>query len=239
MPHRYFTTDIAGGTARLWGQDAHHLAHVMRAKLGEEVVLCDGRALEYTGRITRFEKDCICFSVSPGYPSAAEPSIQASLFVGYPKQGKLEVIIQKAVELGAVSVTPFFSRYCVAAPKKEEEKNARYNRVAAEAAGQCGRGILPRVEPPLKLADLPARFGDFDRVLFFYEGGGAPLRQAVQGAGRVALITGSEGGFAPEEAELLQNAGARVIGLGPRILRCETAPTAALAALMAFTGNLE
>ena len=239
MPHRYFTTDITGDTARLWGQDAHHLARVMRAKLGEEVVLCDGNAVEYTGRITGFEKDCVTFTVSPGYPSAAEPDVQVTLFVGYPKQGKLETVIQKAVELGAYSVVPFFSRYCVATPKKEEDKNARYLRVAAEAAGQCGRGILPTVELPLKISDLPARFAEFDRVLFCYEGGGSPLKDAVAGAKKIALITGSEGGFAPEEAELLKNAGAQVIGLGPRILRCETAPPAALAAIMAFTGNFE
>ena len=89
MPHRYFTTDIGDGQARLWGQDAHHLAHVMRARLGDEVILCDGNATEYTGQITGFEKDCVLFSVSPGYPSGAEPSIQVTLFVGYPKQGKL------------------------------------------------------------------------------------------------------------------------------------------------------
>mgnify|MGYP003377977738 CR=1 FL=1 len=197
MPHRYFTTDIGDGQARLWGQDAHHLAHVMRARLGDEVILCDGNATEYTGQITGFEKDCVLFSVSPGYPSGAEPSIQVTLFVGYPKQGKLETIVQKAVELGAVSVVPFFSRYCVVTPKKEEEKNA------------C------------------------------YECGGQPLRRELGQARKIALITGSEGGFAPEEAQLLQEACARVIGLGPRILRCETAPTAALAALMTLTGNLE
>ncbi|MBQ5754549.1 MAG: 16S rRNA (uracil(1498)-N(3))-methyltransferase [Oscillospiraceae bacterium] len=239
MPHRYFTTDITGDTARLHGQDAHHLARVMRAKLGEEVILCDGNAVEYTATITGFEKDSVEFSVSPGYPSVAEPTVKATLFVGYPKQGKLETIVQKAVELGAVSVVPFFSRYCVATPKKEDEKNGRYNRVAAEAAGQCGRGILPTVEMPLNIKDLPARFAEFDKVLFFYEGGGQPLKDACQGAKNIALITGSEGGFAPEEAELLKAAGAQVIGLGPRILRCETAPAAALAAVMAFTGNLE
>lgn len=239
MPHRYFTTDIGDGQARLWGQDAHHLAHVMRARLGDEVILCDGNATEYTGQITGFEKDCVLFSVSPGYPSGAEPSIQVTLFVGYPKQGKLETIVQKAVELGAVSVVPFFNRYCVATPKKEEEKNARYNRVAAEAAGQCGRGILPKVEMPLNLKELPGRLAEFDAAFFCYECGGQPLRRELGQARKIALITGSEGGFAPEEAQLLQEAGARVIGLGPRILRCETAPTAALAALMTLTGNLE
>lgn len=239
MPHRYFTRELANGQAALTGSDAHHLANVMRARLGEEVVLCGPDGLEYTGSVTSITPGRVEFSVSEGAPSKAEPNVAVTLFVGYPKQGKLETIVQKAVELGAVSVVPFFSRYCVATPKKEEEKNARYNRVAAEAAGQCGRGILPKVEMPLNLKELPGRLAEFDAAFFCYECGGQPLRQELGQAKKIALITGSEGGFAPEEAQLLQEAGARVIGLGPRILRCETAPTAALAALMTLTGNLE
>ena len=83
--------------------------------------------------------------MEPGYPSAAEPSVEVTLFVGYPKQDKLEQVIRHGVELGCTHFVPFFSRYCVAAPKKEEQKNERYNRIAFEAAKQCGRGVLPDV----------------------------------------------------------------------------------------------
>ena len=149
MPHRYFTTEIADGTAVLRGTDAHHLARVMRARMGDTVILCDGSAVEYTATITGFGDDCVEFSVEPGYPSAAEPSVEVTLLAGYPKQDKLEQIIKHGVELGAAHVVPFFSRYCVAAPKKEEQKNERYNRIALEAAKQCGRGVLPDVALPL------------------------------------------------------------------------------------------
>ena len=149
MPHRYFTTEISDGTAVLRGADAHHLARVMRARLGETVILCDGNAVEYTASITGFGDDCVEFSVEPGYPSAAEPSVEVTLLAGYPKQDKLEQIIKHGVELGAAHIVPFFSRYCVAAPKKEEQKNERYNRIAVEAAKQCGRGVLPDVAVPL------------------------------------------------------------------------------------------
>ena len=202
MPHRYFTTEIADGTAVLRGTDAHHLARVMRARMGDTVILCDGSAVEYTATITGFGDDCVEFSVEPGYPSAAEPSVEVTLLAGYPKQDKLEQIIKHGVELGAAHVVPFFSRYCVAAPKKEEQKNERYNRIALEAAKQCGRGVLPDVALPLP------NFG-------------------------------AEGGFAAEEAEMAAKAGAKTVGLGPRILRCETAPLAVLAAVMTLTGNLE
>ena len=245
MPHRYFTTEISNGTATLRGADAHHLSRVMRGKLGDTVILCDGNAVEYTATITGFGPETVEFSVEPGYPSAAEPSVEVILFAGYPKLGKLEDTIRHSVELGVTNVVPFFSRYCVAAPKKEEAKNERYCRVAVEAAKQCGRGILPTVELPLP--DFNAvcdRFKDYDLVLFFYECGGVSLRKVFNKepgnrAKRIAVVTGSEGGFAAEEAEMAAKAGARTVGLGPRILRCETAPLAVLSAVMTLTGNLE
>lgn len=249
MPHRYFTTEIADGTAVLRGADAHHLARVMRAKPGDTVILCDGNAVEYTATVTGFGDECVEFTVEPGYPSAAEPGVKTTLFVGYPKQDKLEQIIRHGVELGCTHFVPFFSRYCVAAPKKEEQKNERYNRIAFEAAKQCGRGILPDVAMPLPNFGAVCRaFGGYDVVLFCYECGGAPLRDILAATPmplvegyrlKIAIVTGAEGGFAAEEAAAAAAAGAKTVGLGPRILRCETAPLAVLSAVMTLTGNLE
>lgn len=242
MPHRYFTRELADGQAALTGSDAHHLANVMRARPGEQVVLCGPDGLEYTGTVTAILPDRVEFSVSEGAPSKAEPDLAVTLFVGYPKQGKLEEIIRHSVELGVSRIVPFFSRYCVAAPKKEDVKNERYNRIAAEAAKQAGRAVLPRVELPLaRFSDVCGALAGYDKALFFYEGGGEPLRTVLApGSARtLALITGSEGGFSPEEAGAAAAAGAVTVGLGPRILRCETAPLAALTAAMLLTGNLE
>ncbi len=244
MPHRYFTTEVADGAAVLRGADAHHLARVMRARLGDTVILCDGKAVEYTATITGFGENRVDFSVEEGYPSAAEPTVEVTLFAGYPKQDKLEEIIRHGVELGCTHFVPFFSRYCVAAPKKEEQKNIRYNRIAFEAAKQCGRGVLPDVAMPLPNFGAVCReFSRYGLVLFFYECGGLPLRTLLRQAGpaprSIALVTGAEGGFAAEEAQAAAQAGAQTVGLGPRILRCETAPLAALSAVMALTGNLE
>lgn len=247
MPHRYFTAEIADGRAVLRGTDAHHLARVMRAKPGDTVILCDGSATEYTGTVTGFGEDLVELSVEQGYPSAAEPQVELTILAGYPKQDKLEQIIRHGVELGCTHFVPFFSRYCVAAPKKEEQKNERYNRIALEAAKQCGRGILPDVALPLPNFGAVCRtFDQYDQVLLCYECGGVPLRQALAQAPRpegrrlrLALVTGAEGGFAPEEAAAAQQAGAQIIGLGPRILRCETAPLAAAAAILTLLGELE
>lgn len=240
MAHRYFTTDIAGDTARLTGADAHHLAVVLRAKAGDEVTVCDGAGFDYACRVARADKDEVELEVLSRAPSASEPTVAVTLYVGYPKQEKLELIVQKATELGAARIVPFFSRYCVAAPKNEEKKNVRYQRVALEAAKQCGRGRVPEVAMPLSFDEMLRDAASCGVVLFCDEAGGAPLHSRLGDAAEsVAIITGSEGGFSREEAQKAAAAGFAPVGLGPRILRCETAPIAALSVVMALTGNLQ
>ena len=238
MPHRYFTTEISDGTATLRGADAHHLARVMRARLGDTVILCDGNAVEYTATITGFGDECVEFRVEPGYPSAAEPNVEVTLLAGYPKQDKLEQIIKHGVELGAAHIVPFFSRYCVAAPKKEEQKNERYNRIAVEAAKQCGRSRIPTVCPLMSFSQAVQALGSMEKGLFLYEKGGLPLKKALCApAAQIGIFVGAEGGFSSEEAHLAQEAGATCTSLGNRILRCETAPLAALSAILYETDN--
>ncbi len=240
MPHRYFTTDIADGSAYLNGADAHHLAVVLRAKAGDDVTVCDGLGTDYACRVRLAGKERVEMDIISSHPSESEPHTAVTLYVGYPKQDKLETIIQKATELGAVRVVPFFSRYCVAAPKNEEKKNVRYQRVALEAAKQSGRGRVPEVAMPLSFDEMLRDAAACDTVLFCDEAGGAPLHSRLKDtAHSVAIVTGSEGGFSREEAEKAAAAGFLPVGLGPRILRCETAPLAALSVVMALTGNLQ
>lgn len=240
MPHRYFTTDIADGSAYLNGADAHHLAIVLRAKAGDNVTVCDGLGTDYACRVRLAGKERVEMDIISSHPSESEPHTAVTLYVGYPKQDKLETIIQKATELGAVRVVPFFSRYCVAAPKNEEKKNVRYQRVALEAAKQSGRGRVPEVAMPLSFDKMLRDAAACDTVLFCDEAGGAPLHSRLKDtAHSVAIVTGSEGGFSREEAEKAAAAGFLPVGLGPRILRCETAPLAALSVVMALTGNLQ
>lgn len=107
MPHRYFTTDISGGTAVLSGADAHHLAHVMRARPGETVTLCDGKGTDYACAVRGFGPDTVELEILSSSASVSEPGVRVTLYVGYPKQDRLETIVQKAVELGAVRIVPF------------------------------------------------------------------------------------------------------------------------------------
>ena len=223
----------------LTGPDLNHMKNVLRMRIGEDVWISDGSEKEYHCTIEEFQEDSAVLHILYAQESQYELPSRIYLFQGLPKGDKMELIIQKAVELGAVRIVPFFSRYCVAAPKKEEQKNMRYNRIAFEAAKQSGRGVVPQVELPVTYKQMLADAARNDAAFFCYEAGGEPLLSRLGGAETIGLITGSEGGFSPEEAAAAREAGCVQIGLGPRILRCETAPLAALAAVMTLTGNLQ
>lgn len=241
MPHRYFTNDISGGTARLTGAEAAHLAKVMRAKPGQTVIICNGEGTDFEAEIISAAADEVIFKIVSSATSTAEPNVNVHVFMGYAKGERTELAMQKAVELGAAGITPFFSENTVVKPKNEEEKNKRYRRIVLDAAKQSGRGIIPDVGMPLSFAEMLEKAKEYDTAMFFYEGGGLAVADALQSCKSpktIAVITGAEGGFTPAEAEAAKTAGCICTGLGPRILRCETAPIAALAAIMALTGNL-
>ncbi len=228
---------------RLAGADAVHIAKALRMRTGEALTLCDGRGTDYACEIAGFEDADVLLTILSAAPSRTEPSLQVTLYQGYPKGDKLEWIVQKAVELGAAEIVPVVTARSVARPEEDParaaRKRERWQKIAAEAAGQCGRGILPSVSAPLSFRELRTRLKGEPAVVF-YEGGGEPLSTLVEpGCSRLSVITGPEGGFAPEEIDALREAGARVATLGPRILRCETAPLAALSILMHLTGNMK
>lgn len=239
MAHRYFTQEIEGAHARITGDDAAHLARVLRAKPGDKIILCDGRGTDYDARIATVAANEITLVIEGSVSSTVEPTLFADVYLGYAKGQRLEWAIQKCVELGAARIRPFFSEKSLVKPKNEEEKNARYMRIAHEAAKQAGRGILPTVEMPVPYAKALEMAAENDLALFLYEGGGAPVQSVLRGQASVAIITGPEAGFTPVEAQEALLAGCQPITLGPRILRCETAPMAALAVVMALSGNLQ
>ena len=244
MAHRYFCPpegiDPAAGMLTLTGEEAAHLARVLRARPGQEICVFDGTGTGYACRIDAVTPDAVTCAILSSAPGASEPDIAVTLYVGYPKADKLELIIQKAVELGAVRIVPFFSRCCVVTPKKEEQKQLRYQRIALEAAKQSGRDRVPTVELPRSFAEVCGELSGYDAALFCYEAErhGTKLGELLSGARTVAVVTGSEGGFTSEEAAAAA-AVSHSISLGPRILRCETAPLAALTAVMTLTHNLE
>ncbi len=239
MP-RFFIDGTADGRAYIAGADALHIAKALRMRPGEALTLCDGKGTDFEGVLETVTDRQVTVRITVSRPSQAEPTLAVTLYQGLPKGDKMDWIVQKAVELGVTAVVPVATRRSVARLEgKADKQQERRQRNAAEAAGQCGRGILPAVERPLSWNQALSRLSG-EPALVFYEGGGRPLRELVTpSTRRLSVFVGPEGGFDPEEIDAIRRQGGGVATLGPRILRCETAPLAALTLLMHLSGNME
>ena len=237
MP-RFFVDDgaVTGTAVLVSGPDARHIARSLRMAAGDEITVCTPSGRELTCRLTRIRDDACEAEILSTREAAGEPPTAIKLYVAYPKGDKLETVVQKATELGAISVTPFFSSFVVRKPRPEKvpAETERLTRIAKEAAKQCRRGAIPTVTPPLTFAEMLATAKCAELPLFCYEGEGTrPLPAVLPDATprTVSVVVGSEGGFSEVEAKLAKEAGFCLVGLGKRILRCETAPLFALACL--------
>ena len=242
MPRFFVAKEtIRDGIVVISGEDAHHISRSLRMAVGERVVVCDAEGTDYDCVLTDFSPDCVRARVADSRPSETEPPYFAALYQGLPKADKLDHIIQKAVECGISRIIPFESERCVVRIKSGEDdrKSSRRNRIAAEAAKQCGRGRLPAVESERPFKAILGDAAKFDLALFCYEGEGTRPLPAVLAEAKpkmpaypsIALLIGSEGGFSKGEAEAAKAAGWIPVGLGKRILRTETAPIFALAGI--------
>lgn len=238
---RFFTENISDESAVVSGEDAKHISVVLRMRAGDCAVLCDGKGMDYLAELSSADKDCCTFRALEKSPNEAEPSVHIRLFQAMPKSDKMEFIVQKAVECGACEIIPFFSKRCVSRPdaKQMAKKTERYRRIALEAAKQCGRGVVPTVGEAVEFSALKNLISPENTGILFYECATTPLSKAVTEFGQnIDIVIGSEGGFEQSEAEALSAAGFVQASLGKRILRCETAPIAAISVLMNMTGNL-
>ena len=245
MP-KFFTEDIAGQRGILRGGDVKHLTRVLRLGPGDAVTLCDGAGFDYDCQIETVEEGQVICTVLEKRPCPAEPDLDLTVYMALPKQDKMQLVVQKCVELGCREIVPVTSEWCVSRPdpKSLQNKTERWQKIAWEAAKQCGRGVLPTVSTCLPFARAVEEMAGKDLPLLFYEKGGRPIGELLaqaQAAGPVrscGLLVGSEGGLTPEEVALAEGRGVGIASLGPRILRCETAPLAAAAVVMYWTGNL-
>ncbi len=237
-----FFVDALTDTAVLTGEDARHIAKSLRMTAGDPLTLCDGKGQEAQGRIVSLSSDAVSVRLGEAAASAAEPLTRISLYLAMPKGDKTELVVQKAVELGAAEIVLFLSARCISRPKGDDaaKKVQRLQKIAVEAAKQCGRGILPAVRGVLSFSQLMQETQQLDDCFVLYEGLCKPLRQQLPARGAaIALLVGSEGGFSPEEIARAEACGVHAASLGKRILRCETAPIAALAAMMFALGEMD
>lgn len=230
------TEDGGAQTVRILGDDAHHITRSLRMREGDAITVCDMARTEYTCRILSVG-ECVLARVESACPSASEPPYEAVLYQALIKGDKFDYVVQKAVECGVHRIVPVLTERCVVRLDKKdgEKKRLRWQRIAAEAAKQCGRGIIPEVSELLYYKEAVAQAAQTDLPLFCYEGEDRCSLAAAVNACRipktVSLMIGSEGGFSIEEAAYAADSGMRCVGLGRRILRTETASSFALACL--------
>lgn len=240
---RFFVSPEALDAASLvlTGENAQH-AKVLRLKVKEEVLVCDGEGRECLCAITEVGNGQLELTVLERRESSSEASVRVSVYMAFPKADKLEHVIQKATELGAYEIVAFPSARCVSKPdeKSLKKKLERWQKIAASAAEQSGRGRIPQVRTLPSFAQALQQAAQADKALLFYENEQAVTLKMALSAGSyktVSLLTGPEGGLEEREVTQAREAGLQVCTLGKRILRCETAPLCALSAVMYDAGE--
>ncbi|NTV89003.1 MAG: 16S rRNA (uracil(1498)-N(3))-methyltransferase [Clostridiales bacterium] len=251
--------DLSMKTAYITGEDVNHIKNVLREGIGGNLVVCDGRGTDYPSRIDLIEKDRISLSITDSVPCITEPPVEITLFQGVPKSDKMELIIQKTVELGISRIVPVITERTVVrfdGVKDKSAKTARWNKIAVEASKQCNRGILPKVTEPVAYSTamkMAAEIGAPLTIIPYEKENSETINNALErakadscfndgGIGnkikKAAFFIGPEGGFTEGEIAAAVANGIRPVSLGPRILRTETAGVALLAILMHLIGDI-
>jgi len=252
---RYFVApeQIAGRTVTLTGDDARHLRVVLRARIGDAFIACDGRGRDVLAKIAAMDQGSVTGEIVEELAPAAEMAWRVTVAQSLPKGDKFETVIQKGTEAGARTFQPFVSQRTVVQydERKEARRLERWRKIAKEAAEQSQRSIVPEVRPVCDWDSLMRQIPAYDLALFCYEEegrGGKGLREVLEdfraraafgtNEPNILLIVGPEGGFAPDERDEAAAAGAVPAGLGKRILRAETAALYALACLAYESGEM-
>ena len=240
---RFFvpTEDLHDEEITLRGDNVAH-AKVLRLKIGEQVLVCDGNGSECICTVREISVSQLLLNVISRQASTTEANVNVSIYMALPKADKLEHVIQKATELGANEIVTFPSARCVSKPdeKSIKKKLERWQKIAASAAEQSGRGKIPEVIALPSFAAALSRAAEADLPILFYENEHATtLRMALESGEytSVSLLSGPEGGFETKEVEMAKDAGLKICTLGKRILRCETAPLCGLSAVMYASGE--
>ena len=240
MP-RFFVTraQVQGDEIVIQGNDVNHIKNVLRMRPGDELSISDGEGMDYSCTIASIERDEVRVNIEESLDSCVELPVKLYLFQGLPKADKMELIIQKAVELGVYEIIPVRTKRVIVKldDKKESKKIARWQQIAEGGAKQSGRGLIPKIKPLMGFAEALRYAKDLDAVLVPYEKaeGMAKTREIIKGLkGKksVGIFIGPEGGFDESEIEEAMASGAFPVTLGRRILRTETAGLTMLSVLM-------
>ena len=204
----------------------NYLANVLRCKIGEEISVFCGDEYNYICTIASIGKKETKLDFKEKIKNNKNPKMQIDIFQGLPKNEKLELITQKANELGASNIYTFESEFAMA--KKNDNKTQRMNKIAIESSKQCGRSDFVRVHDATNFNEMVKLLSNYDSVIFAYEKAETEINE-LNFKGKIAIIIGSEGGFSEKEVELMKDNGFTPIKISNRILRTETASIACLA----------
>lgn len=236
------------------GEDVNHISNVLRMKIGDVIQVCDTDCIKnYMIKLNEFRKDEIKGKIIKEVESEAESNIVINIFQGIPKSDKMELIIQKATELGVNEFTPVDMERCISkiTSKDEKKKIERWQKIAEVAAKQSGRDIIPIVNNVIKIKNICDYINEYDMIILPYEKAeGYSFKDAIDELKlniqkennekiSIGIVIGPEGGFEESEVEILKSNGAKVVTLGKRILRTETVAMAMASVIMfEFGGSI-
>ena len=223
------------------GEDVNHIKNVLRLKQNEKITVCNGQGTDFLCIIEQVKDKEVEVKILEEYSSTGELGTKIYLFQGLPKKDKMELVIQKATELGAAYIVPVMNKRSVVKledSKKEEKKLTRWNQIAVSGAKQCKRGVIPEVLPVMKYEKaLEFATDKCDMIIVPYENERGveytkEVLASIKGKGSVGIFIGPEGGFEEEEIDMAKVKAAHIVSLGNRILRTETAALAAMTMVM-------
>ena len=240
---RLFMEQVEAGDSviTLGPDDSHYISQVLRMRQKEQLVVVLKDRVEALCEVDKLTKNEVTLKVLKTAPNTSEPSFDITLYQSVSKGERMELTIQKCVELGVTKIVPVFSSRCVVRPdepRKQQSKTLRWQKIALEAARQSGRGVVPVIADPVVFEQAVKDACSADVVLFpWEEEHGVTLKEALSGKTKesikeIAVFIGPEGGYDESEAELSRNSGAVTVTIGKRILRTETAGAAVLAMLL-------
>ncbi|MBV4419968.1 16S rRNA (uracil(1498)-N(3))-methyltransferase [Clostridium tyrobutyricum] len=245
--HKFFVSkeNIMENTAYILGEDVKHIYKVLRLKPGDKVSINDCCGEEFLGLIKTIDREQVQVEILEKLDLDNESNIDVYLFQGFPKSSKMDLIVQKATELGVKEITPIFTDRVVVKNKQGELKKAdRWNRIVKEACKQCKRSVIPKVNNPMEFKDIQQLLKNIDLIVVPYENEQSiGIKNLAQNMDKnkiksIGIIIGPEGGFAEEEISTLKDVGANIVTLGPRILRTETAGLVCTSLIMYEFGDL-
>lgn len=240
MP-RFFIEHINGDTHVINGSDALHISRSLRMKPGQKLTICDTEGFYYDCEIAEISDDKVRLNILEKRPCQTEPTVKVTLYQGLPKSDKMDVIIQKSVELGVAKIVPVIMERSVSRPdqKSAKKKLLRWQKIAESAAKQSARGLVPKVNNIISMKEAILDAAKSDTSIFFYEGGGENIGNLLTGfPNNISVFIGPEGGFSLDEVLELKASDIYAATLGSRILRTETAPISALSVIMYVTKNM-